>query len=334
MNIFKILSSYDGSIKEPNISSFLAYLLDLSEDHGMSDLLLRSIVADFKEKYPESFSTIKNDLTEYDIQINPEYSVRYYDERKDIDIVIEIYSENKEEPFVSFCFENKITDASISKKDNQLEKEYEGLKASYKENNWNTPIAFCYLTLEDTKKSNDEFEKLSCDNKIHLYWKGENSIQAKILNILEQERIGEIDPISEDSKFLIKSFLAFIKTDFKSYEEDKTNSFERKKYGKIMMDYFRDYYSNMKENTDYKVSEIKSEIISAIQKASGQKPNPGTLRCHFYATTVNDINRLYYNVTQKNAENKNLFYYPDERNRNIVRKYTNSLKNVNVYIKE
>jgi len=28
MNIFKILSSYDGSINEPNISSYLAYLLE------------------------------------------------------------------------------------------------------------------------------------------------------------------------------------------------------------------------------------------------------------------------------------------------------------------
>jgi len=34
MNIFRILSSNDGSINEPNVSSFLAYLLDPNEDHG------------------------------------------------------------------------------------------------------------------------------------------------------------------------------------------------------------------------------------------------------------------------------------------------------------
>ena len=50
MNIFKILSLYDGSIKEPNISSFLAYLLDLNEDHGLSDLLLKNIILDFQNQ--------------------------------------------------------------------------------------------------------------------------------------------------------------------------------------------------------------------------------------------------------------------------------------------
>lgn len=40
MNIFRILSSNDGSINEPNVSSFLAYLLDPSEDHGISNLFL------------------------------------------------------------------------------------------------------------------------------------------------------------------------------------------------------------------------------------------------------------------------------------------------------
>lgn len=58
MNIFKILSSYDGSIKEPNISSFLAYLLDLNEDHGLSDLLLKSIIIDFKNQNSAFFDRI------------------------------------------------------------------------------------------------------------------------------------------------------------------------------------------------------------------------------------------------------------------------------------
>ena len=71
MNIFKILSSYDGSIKEPNISSFLAYLLDFNEDHGLSDLLLKSILLDFKEVNQNFFHKIKlADLTQSDVTIN------------------------------------------------------------------------------------------------------------------------------------------------------------------------------------------------------------------------------------------------------------------------
>ena len=98
MNIFKILSSYDGSIKEPNISSFLAYLLDLNEDHGLSDLLLKSIIQDFKNINIDFFSKIKNDLNQYEIKINPEYSVFLDNKRRDIDVVIEIYNETLEEP--------------------------------------------------------------------------------------------------------------------------------------------------------------------------------------------------------------------------------------------
>ena len=86
-------------------------------------------------------------------------------------------------------------------------------KKEYKENGWKTEIYFVFVTLEDSKKSNEEFDSFNYDKKLHLYWKGKTSIQEKILNILDLERIGEIDPISEDFKFLIKSFLSFIKTE-------------------------------------------------------------------------------------------------------------------------
>ncbi|TAL38636.1 MAG: hypothetical protein EPN93_03945 [Spirochaetes bacterium] len=58
MNIFKILSSYDGSINEPNISSYLAYLLDPGEDHGISCLLLQKILGTFLAVHPEAIKKI------------------------------------------------------------------------------------------------------------------------------------------------------------------------------------------------------------------------------------------------------------------------------------
>ena len=44
MNIFKILSSGDGSIKEPSISAFLGYLLDPRQEHGLKDGLLKALI--------------------------------------------------------------------------------------------------------------------------------------------------------------------------------------------------------------------------------------------------------------------------------------------------
>jgi len=332
MNIFKILSSYDGSIKEPNISSFLAYLLDLNEDHGLSDLLLKSIIQDFKNINTDFFSKIRNDLNQYEIKINPEYSVFLDNKRRDIDVAIEIYNETLEEPLYSLCIENKITDNSIQKR-SQLKEELEGLRNEYKENGWNTEIYFCFLTLEDSRKSNSEFEEFKYDKKLHLYWKGTQSIQQKILNILELERIGEIDPISEDFKFLLKSFLSFIKTDFRSSVEEKSEKQERKSYGKTVMEYFREFANSMEKDKDYKITEIKKMISSMIKKESGLSVNAGTLNCHVYTTIVNEKNRLHYNVTEKNCDYKNLFFYPKETNKEIVRKYTPEIKGVNIYIK-
>lgn len=332
MNIFKILSSYDGSIKEPNISSFLAYLLDLDEDHGLSDLLLMSVIQEFKNKNPLFFGKIKKNLNQFDIRINPEYSVFLDNKRRDIDIVVEFYEEKNEEPLYSLCIENKITDNSIQRK-NQLMEELEGLRNEYKDNGWKTEIYFCFLTLENSKKSNDEFSAFNYEKKIHLYWKGKLSLQEKILNILELERNGEIDPISEDFKFLLKSFLSFIKTDFKSSIEEKSEKRERKNYGKTVMEFFRDFAETMVEGKDYKVSEVKKTISTMIKNESGVSVNKGTLNCHSCATIVNEKNRVHYQVTEKNCDYKNLFFYPNEKNKEVIQKYTPNTKNVKVYVK-
>ena len=59
MNIFRILSSNDGSINEPNVSSFLAYLLDPNEDHGISSLLLQELLSDITKINPDFLNKIK-----------------------------------------------------------------------------------------------------------------------------------------------------------------------------------------------------------------------------------------------------------------------------------
>ena len=334
MNIFKILSSYDGSIKEPNISSLLAYLLDFNEDHGLSDLLLKSILLNFKEVNQNFFNKIKlADLTQYDVKINPEYSVFLGNKRRDIDIVIEFYDENKTEPVYSLCIENKITDNSIQKNDNQLKEELEGLQKEYHENEWKTEIYFCFLTLEESNKSEQEFKTFNYEKKIHLLWKGEKSIQRKVLQILDQERIGEIDPISEDSKFLIKSFLAFIKTDFKSALEEKSDREERKNYGKPTREHFIDFIQTYEFNKDYEKSEIRKSFTKYIKDKCNEDINQSQLSCLLYEITVNEKNRIHYNVKEDNCESKNILYYPDMANKNIVRRYSKDLKNIEVFTK-
>ena len=147
------------------------------------------------------------------------------------------------------------------------------------------------------------------------------------------ERIGEIDPLSEDFKFLLKSFLSFIKTDFKSSVEEKSDKQERKSYGKTVIEFFREFFESMSREKDYKVSEIEKIISQNIKNESGVSVNNGTVNCHMYATIVNEKNRLHYNVTEKNCNYKNLFFYPNEDNKEVVRRYSSEIKDINVYVK-
>ena len=299
-----------------------------------SDLLLKSILLDFKEVNQNFFNKIKlADLTQYDVKINPEYSVFLGNKRRDIDIVIEFYDEDKTEPIYSLCIENKITDNSIQKNDNQLKEELEGLQKEYHENEWKTEIYFCFLTLEDSNKSEQEFNTFNYEKKIHLFWKGEKSIQRKVLQILDQERIGKIDPISEDSKFLIKSFLAFIKTDFKSALEEKSDREERKNYGKPTREHFIDFIQAYEFNKDYEKSEIRKSFTKYIKDKCNEDINQSQLSCLLYEITVNEKNRIHYNVKEDNCESRNILYYPDMANKKIVRRYSKDLKDIEVFTK-
>ena len=171
MNIFRILSSNDGSINEPNVSSFLAYLLDPNEDHGISSLLLQEILKEFIGKDEKFLSKIKfgnriTDLSKFSnftVNIIPELSVKIFkdkkEKRRDIDILIEIIENKSKEILYSICLENKITDSSINKRDSQLEDELKGLKSLYSESGVSPEIYVIYLTPYQSKISTDSFEK-------------------------------------------------------------------------------------------------------------------------------------------------------------------------------
>jgi len=75
-----------------------------------------------------------------------------------------------------------------------------------------------------------------------LFWnKDEDSIFNMILKIFNEENLGVIDPINNQSSYLIKSFLSFINTDFKSYIEEKKEKLEKKNYGKPVIDLLNDF---------------------------------------------------------------------------------------------
>jgi hypothetical protein len=321
MNIFKILSSYDGSINEPNISSFLAYLLDPFEDHGLSDILLKEILVEATFENQTIFKDIFTN-SKFSILVQPEYSVKFTSDsikkRRDIEILIEILDNNI--PIYSFCIEIKISDSSILKKDNQLEEELKGIRFHYEEDKNKPEIFFIFITDKPSSKSQEYFSKFQYHKKIHLFWRDhESSIVKKIQRILQYDRDGVIDPINEQSKYLMKSFLAFASTGFKSKIEEKSENNEKNNYGKPVIELMSDFAKTLEKEKEYSLDYLRNEFSRFVNNVSKITILNSTRNAHFTTSIINDRNRGHYNVKDPTDRRKNIFYYPNEDDRKVIK---------------
>ena len=192
MNIFEILNQGKGYINEENISSFLAYLLDPNEDHGLGTVFLEKFLKKLNLTDGEIKTTNMNNLN-----IKLEFQVNIPAKRY-IDIVFET-SEH------IIAIENKILESS--KRPKQLEDEYNGLKSSENYKNSNKAILMVYLVPEKDKKENFEPDKNNKDKYELLLWKDVNKILIKILC---KENRGRINPIYDYTKHTIKAFISFM----------------------------------------------------------------------------------------------------------------------------
>nr|WP_315256716.1 PD-(D/E)XK nuclease family protein [uncultured Flavobacterium sp.] len=345
MNIFRILSSNDGSINEPNVSSFLAYLLDPNEDHGFSSLLLQSFLNKIVAVDNEFLKKIQfvgkiTDLSKssgYSINILPELTVNIESKKKrrDIDMVLEIIEDKTKETLYSICLENKITDLSISKNDSQLEDELNGLEAYYNEIGIKPEIYVIYLTPTPSYIAMQSFDKLEYKRKCHLFWnKADDSVFNMLLKIFNDENNGLIDPINNQSSYLIKSFLSFINTDFKSYIEEKKEKFERKNYGKPVIDILNDFANTLNPEEVYDLDIIKAGFSVFVKNFSGADLKDNTRLAHIYTAIVNEKNRIHYNVNKPDDNRKNIFYYTDKSRKFVKRFELEKSINVEIYFND
>ncbi len=346
MNIFRILSSHDGSINEPNVSSFLAYLLNPNEDHGLSGLLLQEILNEILLVNKDFLSKIQynnrvTDLSKYSgysINVIPEMTVNLNSngkrKRRDIDILLEIVDSRTSEVLYAICLENKITDASINKKDSQLEDELAGLKNHYQDCSLTPEIYVIYLTPYPSNISRDSFEKLEYSKKCHLYWNDhEGAIFNKLIKIFKDDSNGLIDPINDQSSYLIKSFLSFIKTNFKSYIEERQEKLEKKSYGKPVIDHLKEFSETLELDMAYNISEIRKKFSEYVLQESGVDLNNGTRNAHISLAIVNDKNRAHYGVKRYDDERKNIFYYSGDSRKVLKRFYPGVLEEIPIYFK-
>lgn len=347
MNIFRILSSYDGSINEPNVSAFLAYLLDPSEDHGLSGILLQEFLGEFLKMDKSLLSKISYNgritdlsrLSRFTITIMPEFTVYLNKEnakkKRDIDVLIEIYESGNDNPVYAVCVENKITDSSIIKNDSQLYDELEGLKNYYAETGASPEIYLVYLTPYPSDKSAESFAKLEYDKKIQMYWNdSENLVFNKINKIFSDESAGGVDPINDQSMYLIKSFQSFIRTGFKSYIEEKTVKRENNKYGRPVWDYLNTFVCSLEKDKTYALDEIKNSFGKFVKEQSGIELHKPTRDAYMLSAIVNERNRGNYNIKDPSDRRKNLFYYCNPGSKKEIRLFNPEMnRDIDVYYK-
>lgn len=115
--------------------------------------------------------------------------------------------------------------------------------------------------------------------------------------------------------------------------EEKSDREERKNYGKPTREHFIDFIQTYEFNKDYEKSEIRKAFTKYIKDKCNEDINQSQLSCLLYEITVNEKNRIHYNLKEDNCESKNILYYPDMANKKIVRRYSKDLKNIEVFTK-
>ena len=185
MNIFKILSSGDGRLMEPNVSSLLAYFLDPNEDHGLGSRLLERFLNPFacpsagddrkfqKLWYAEDdkvFDLSRN--SRFNVVVTTEVPVfTKADKKRDVDIVVEIWTvpkpvndeQGQPELLCVLAIENKIRSGSISGNGVQLRDEMEGLENKYwddqsPEDEQSPYLGLIFLTRDLSDNAQKEFK--------------------------------------------------------------------------------------------------------------------------------------------------------------------------------
>ena len=131
---------------------------------------------------------------------------------------------------------------------------------------------------------------------------------------------------------MIKSFLSFIKTNFKSYvRESLEDKLEKKNYGKPVFDLLFDFAATLKFEEEFEIKNIKDQFSQYVLKESGKELEKGTRDPHIIGSIVNNEKRGHNNVKKPDEARKNIFYYSDDSRKKVKRFNLQKDKNIKVY---
>jgi hypothetical protein len=234
MNIFKALSQGDGSINETNITSFLSFIFNETNEFSAPFLLL---FFDEIEKQLDDFSF--NDIikisgsnyrqrtidfnNKYTYSAIPEYRLQNNGKIQDVDVLLTISEKFNENDCCYILIENKIKKSAFKKE--QCTEQYI-LFNKIEDFQENVPV-FSILITPDSEIFKGMLTDVQVKNPFSVWFKWEtekeNSMVKLFRNLIELENKSEISPIDNNTQYIIKSFIDYIATELSIKE--KTNNF-------------------------------------------------------------------------------------------------------------
>ncbi len=227
MNIFKALSEGNGRISETNITSFLSYLLDSSNELSNAFFVLFINLIDKsiqQDKLSDLLKINKNSLREqissfsqnYSVNSEPEYSIKNKNGTRQIPDILLRISNKEGEDLAYLIIENKINKGA--KKNKQLRKQYQYFQQS--EDFDKSKPTYSLLISPDEKTFETMISESieSNDKTVWLKWTNnkdtKHSIESTLRELVIAEHNAEIEPIDPNTQYIIKSFIDYLSSNF------------------------------------------------------------------------------------------------------------------------
>ncbi len=298
MNIFKALSQGDGSINETNVTSFFSFICNESNEFSASFLIL--FLEEINKKLDKDLIEIQGNSyrqkvecfkSRYTFSAQPEYRLQFGREIQDLDILFTISDKKGEADLYYLLIENKIKKSSYIK--DQCKLQYDLFK-KIEDFQEETPVISVLISPDD-EKFQGMINSVKTENDLSVWFKWEtdkeNSIVEIFKSLIQLENSGEISPIDNNAKYILKSFIDYISNELSatnrkgSYNKsiagaEVVDQCEFKRNGKI---YFLKRYDNKmirifdSENNlqNEPVKPILREIIQNYSLAVSLERSPG-----------------------------------------------------------
>lgn len=232
MNIFKALSEGNGRISETNVTSFMSYLLDSTNELRNSFFVMFAGLMDTQaegEKIGDLLDMRQKSIRQrilsfsakYTVSSEPEYAIQGADGKRQIpDVLLRVTPKGGDSDVAYIIIENKINRSAIKK--GQMEKQLVTFSES-EDFEADKPV-FSVLITPDEPAFQPIFDAAARKNERTLWLKwtnhhdNENSIEAALRQLIRHEHNAEIEPIDPNTQFIIKSFVDYLATEFPQKE--------------------------------------------------------------------------------------------------------------------